>query len=60
LKVFSNVKIAMQCFENFGGGNAPNASPRLRAWYQRVASSWNDCRSGKFSGWTQFNGQSME
>jgi len=28
LKVSSNVKIAMQCFKNFGGGvNAPNATP---------------------------------
>jgi len=24
LKVSANVKIAMQCFENFGGANAPN------------------------------------
>jgi len=30
LKVSANVKIAMQCFENFGGANAPNA-PWLRA-----------------------------
>jgi len=27
LKLFANVKIAMQCFENFGGVNAPNAPP---------------------------------
>jgi len=27
LKVSANVKIAMQCFENFGGTNAPNAPP---------------------------------
>jgi len=27
LKVSTNVKIAMQCFENFGGTNAPNAPP---------------------------------
>jgi len=28
LKVSTYVKIAMQCFQNFGGGaNAPNASP---------------------------------
>jgi len=28
LKVSTNVKIAMQCFENFGGrANAPNAPP---------------------------------
>jgi len=25
LKVSTNVDIAMQCFENFGRGNAPNA-----------------------------------
>jgi len=25
LKVSTNVKIAMQCFENFGWANAPNA-----------------------------------
>jgi len=25
LKVSTNVKIAMHCFENFGGANAPNA-----------------------------------
>jgi len=30
LKGSANVKIAMQCFENFGGANAPNA-PRLVA-----------------------------
>jgi len=29
LKVDANVKIAMQCFENFGGW-----PPRLRAWYE--------------------------
>jgi len=23
LKVSANIKIAVQCFENFGGGNAP-------------------------------------
>jgi len=28
LKVSTNAKIAMQCFENFGvGANAPNAPP---------------------------------
>jgi len=27
MKVSANVKIAMQCFENFGGANAPNAPP---------------------------------
>jgi len=27
LKVSTNVKIAMQCFENFGEANAPNAPP---------------------------------
>jgi len=31
LKVSTNVDIAMQCFENFGGENAPNAPPWLRA-----------------------------
>jgi len=32
LKVSSNVKIAMQCFENLGEANSPNAPPWLRAW----------------------------
>jgi len=27
LKVFSNVKIAMQCFRNFQGGQMPRMSP---------------------------------
>jgi len=27
LKVSANVKIALQCFENFGGANTPNAPP---------------------------------
>jgi len=27
LKVSSNVKIAMQCFENFGGGETPQMPP---------------------------------
>jgi len=31
VKVSANVKIAMQCFESFGGANAPNAPPWLRA-----------------------------
>jgi len=31
LKVSANVKIAMQCVENFGGANAPNAPPWFRA-----------------------------
>jgi len=31
LKVSTNVKAAMQCFENFGGSNAPNAPPPLVA-----------------------------
>jgi len=31
LKVAANVKFAMQCFENFGGGQIP---PWLRAWVQ--------------------------
>jgi len=30
LNVSANVKIAMQCFENFGGGECP---PWLRAWF---------------------------
>jgi len=27
LKVSANVKIAMQCFENFGGGKCPKCPP---------------------------------
>jgi len=34
LKVSTNVKIAMQCFENFGEANAPNAPPWLRACHR--------------------------
>jgi len=34
LKVSANVKIAMLCFEIFGGANSPNAPPPwLRAWF---------------------------
>jgi len=33
LKVSTHVKISVQCFENFGGGNAPNAPPWLRACF---------------------------
>jgi len=31
LKVSANVKIAMQCFEIFGGGQMPQMPPCLRA-----------------------------
>jgi len=27
LKVSAHVKISVECFENFGGANAPNAAP---------------------------------
>jgi len=63
LKVSANVKIAMQCFENFGGANAPNAplgcapGPRcplwLRAWWQLHS----DCRLQTSAGirdWAKF------
>jgi len=33
LKVSANVKIAMQCFKNFGGANAPNAPLVARLLY---------------------------
>jgi len=33
MKVSANVKIAMQCFENFGGANCP---PWLRAWSECI------------------------
>jgi len=39
LKVSTNVKIAMQCFENFGGRNAPIA-PWLRAWLYFSSLLW--------------------
>jgi len=35
LKGSANVQIAMQCFENFGRGNVPNAPLWLCAYYQR-------------------------
>jgi len=40
LKVSTNVKIAVECFENFGEANAPNAPPACApAWhYCEVAS----------------------
>jgi len=33
LKVSTNVKIAMQCFENFGGKYPKCPPPWLRAWF---------------------------
>jgi len=42
LKVSANVKISVECFENFGEANAPNASPPcLRAWFGMVRHSFN-------------------
>jgi len=38
LIVSSNVKIAMQCFKNFGGGICPKFPPWLRAWCETSAS----------------------
>jgi len=31
LKVATNIKIAMQCFENFGGGKCPKCPPPVVA-----------------------------
>jgi len=36
LKVSTNVEIAMQCFENFGGKMPQIPPPRLRAWLQQL------------------------
>jgi len=37
LKVATNLKIAIQCFENFGGGaNAPNAPPLVARLLQAM------------------------
>jgi len=37
LKVSTNVKIAMQCFENVGAGKCPKCPPWLRAWVDAYA-----------------------
>jgi len=37
LKVSADVKNAMQCFQNFGGGGkCPKYTPWLRAWVQAI------------------------
>jgi len=40
LKVSANVKIAMQCFENFGGGEMPQMPPPLVARLLGSSSWW--------------------
>jgi len=39
LKVSTNVKIAMQCFEHFGGESAPNTPPGCApdVWYHFIS-----------------------
>ena len=62
MQVSTNVKIAMQCFENFwGGGNAPNALPWLRAWRRTyvIVVRWNDELCGGYKWVSRFETPSI-
>jgi len=48
LKVSADVKIARQCFENFGGGNAPNIPPGYAPVLKITSGAINSVPPNKF------------